>query len=136
MCLAATLLLLSSFSPLRAQPRVDPRNTYERIVCVVPLIGQGTHDDPRRPLYAPVPGTQPPSGAGIIAFTSLASDDGKFAIVELVARDRAAFKDILAANRPDVKIFEKGKVKREDVERELRRYKKDLDLDRFGAMLP
>src|SRR5690349_24951539 len=38
-----------------AQHRVDPRNTYNRIICVVPLTGSGTPADPRRPKYTPWP---------------------------------------------------------------------------------
>jgi hypothetical protein len=39
-----------------AQHSVDPRNTYDRVFCVVPMIGSGTAADPRRPQYAPAPG--------------------------------------------------------------------------------
>jgi len=39
---------------LPAQHRADPKNLYERLICVVPMIGAGTHEDPRRPLFAPV----------------------------------------------------------------------------------
>jgi hypothetical protein len=39
-----------------AQRRVDPRNTYDRILCVVPLTGRGTPADPKRPKYSPIRG--------------------------------------------------------------------------------
>ena len=64
------------------------RNTHERVLAVVPMVGSGTPDDPRRPMYAPVPGGAP-SREGIIAFTYQVSDDGKFALVEFVAHDHA-----------------------------------------------
>jgi hypothetical protein len=77
-----------------AQRRVDPRNTYHRIIAVVPLVGAGTAADPRRPLYAPTANSASPDG--IIAFTQVPTDDGKFAIVEFVAKDRKAFQAILS----------------------------------------
>ncbi len=102
------------------------------------MVGRGTPDDPRRPLYAPVPNPRAaPSRQGIIAFSYQLSDDGKFALVELVAANRAAFAAILADRRPDVKVFEKGKARREDIEREFRKYKRDFQLDRFrGVSVP
>ncbi|HEV2446759.1 MAG TPA: hypothetical protein VGS58_12590, partial [Candidatus Sulfopaludibacter sp.] len=59
------------------QRRVDPKNTYNRIICVVPLTGKGTASDPRRPEYAAWPVSQAPNG--IIAFSFVPSDDGKSA---------------------------------------------------------
>ena len=62
--LVCAVLVLASFS--FAQRRVDPRNTYFRIVCIVPLVGSGTAADPIRPQYAPWPASQDPNG--IISF--------------------------------------------------------------------
>src|SRR5258706_10613080 len=83
---------------LLAQNRIDPRNMYERALCIVPMVGAGTPDDPRRPQYAPLP---PSPGAaplrdGIIGFTFQPSDDGKLALVEYVGISQQAFKDLLA----------------------------------------
>ncbi len=64
------------------------------------------------------------------------SDDKKHALVEFVARDRSSFKDLLADKRPDVKASEKGKAKRSDIEAEFKRFKKDIDLDRFMVRVP
>jgi len=123
-------------APLLAQPqRVDPRNMYERLLCVVPVIGSGTADDPRRPAYAPLPpapGTQL-SRDGIIAYTFQLSDDGNLALVEFVAVDRKAFRNLLADTDARIKIFRKGQDKRADIEAEFKRLKKDFDLDRFGV---
>ena len=74
-----------------AQHRVDPRNTYERAICVVTIVGKGTIQDPKRPQYAPWPPTGAKSPNGIIAFSHQVSDDGRLALVEFVARDRSAF---------------------------------------------
>jgi hypothetical protein len=117
---------------LSAQHRVDPRNTYSRIICVVPLTGTGTPADPKRPKYSPWPPSQDPNG--IIAFTFRPSDDGQLAVVEFVARNRAAFQAIL--NDKSVVSFEKGKATRGDVETALRQHRKDFDMDTFGTVMP
>ncbi len=120
---------------LMAQQRVDSRNMYERALCVVPIVGAGTPDDPRRPQYAPLP---PPLGIspstdGIIAFTFQPSDDGKLALVEFVARSQQAFRDLLADTNPDIKVFIKGKHKRDEIYKEFKKHKRDVDLDKFGV---
>jgi hypothetical protein len=115
--LAALLL----FSPSYSQQRVNLRNTHERLLCVVPMVGSGTADDPRRPMFAPLPPGpyEKRSRDGIIAFTSEESDDGRYALVEFVARDRAGLKPILdeADKRDDVKAFVKGNAQRADQQR-------------------
>ncbi len=120
------------------QPRVSPRNLHERVLCVVPMVGAGTPEDPRRPMFAPLP-PQPgelPSRAGILAFTYQESDDGKFALVEFVAANRSAFATILNGKRPDVKAFVRGVARRAEIETEFRRFKRDFHLDRFGVTAP
>jgi hypothetical protein len=116
-----------------AQYRVDPRNTYVLVIAVVPLIGAGTPTDPIRPQYAPAPGAGQ-AQSGILAFSRLPSDDGKSALVEFVARDRAALLPILSDKQ--LKAFEKGKDKKDDVEKELKKYRKDFDLSLLGTVLP
>ena len=115
-----------------AQHRVDPRNTYHRIICVVPLVGTGTAEDPRRPLHAPTLISASPDG--IIAFTQVPTDDGKFAIVEFVARSRKAFQAILADTA--ITTFEKGAQSATAVEAALRKLKKDFDLVKFEVVMP
>jgi hypothetical protein len=53
LCLLS-LLLLALLLPLYSQQRVSMRNTHERVVAIVPMIGTGTDDDPRRPMFAPL----------------------------------------------------------------------------------
>src|SRR6266699_6136162 len=118
-------------------PRPDPAGIYERIICVVPMIGSGTYHHPRRPQFAPAESSAALAGKtlgfaeapAIVAFHSVPSDDGLFAIVEFVARDRAAFKPILAANQSVVKVFERGKASKDDLLKELRKFKKDFTLE-------
>jgi hypothetical protein len=62
------------------------------------------------------------------------SDDGKSALVEFVARDMSAFTAILGDK--SIKVFVKGKDKKGDIEAELKKYKKDFDLNRFGLVMP
>ena len=119
-----------------SQKRVDTRNTYERLLCVVPMVGAGTYEDPRRPAYAPATPLpdQAPSREGILAFAYQLSDDEQFALVEFVAVSRSAFRDILTDT--NVKAFVKGKVKRSVIESEFKKYKTNLDLDKLEVRVP
>ena len=130
-CLFAALLA-SPMSGL-AQVRPDYRAEHEHLLCIVPMIGTGTHADPKRPLYAPAgPSRLPSKATDIVGFNYQISDDGKFAVVDLIARDRKAFQPIYAEGRADVKVFERGKSARAEVETEARRIIKDFDLDKFS----
>jgi hypothetical protein len=128
LCIGFLLLV----SPVWAQHRVDPQNTYNRVICVVPVVGSGTPADPKRPKYAPWPASHDPSG--IIGFTFQLSDDGQFAIVEFVARSRAAFQTIF--NDKTVTTFEKGRTAKNLVEGALQQYRKDFTMDKFGTVMP
>ena len=110
-----------------AQRKIDPGHNHERVLAMVPMTGTGTAADPRRPLHAPVKADP----NGILSFSYQVSDDGRFAIVEYVARNRAALAPVLAANQPNVKAFEKEKASRAELETEFKKYKKDFDLDSF-----
>jgi len=123
-----TLLLLMSSA--LAQRAVDPRYTYNRMICVVPLVGAGTPADPKRPQHAPL--ASDPNG--IVAFYFEPTDDGKSAVVEFVARDRGAFA-VLLADRA-LTAFEKGRAARAQIETAIRRVRKDFDLDKFGLVMP
>ena len=112
-------------APVFGQYRVDPGNRGERIIVVVPMVGSGAPGDPKRPLFAPLPDEMRTSG--IQEFRYQLSDDGKNAIVEFVARDRVALDKIVKDNRT-VKAFEKGKDKKDDIETEMKKHKKDFTL--------
>jgi len=127
------VLLVTSCLGL-AQHKVDPKNTYSRVICIVPMVGKGTPADPRRPQYAPWPPAATASRTAIIAYSHQVSDDGKSALVEFVARDRSAFQAIF--NDKSVTVFEKGKDKKSDIENALKKYKKDFDLSKLGMVLP
>jgi hypothetical protein len=116
---------------LSAQRRVDPRYSYHRVIAVVPLVGAGSPEDPIRGKYVPTPQTAGPPGTGIIAFAVELTDDGKRAIVELVAVQRAT----LARSWRTVAswFFEKGVARAADVESAIQPLRKDFSLQTFGV---
>lgn len=124
--LICPLLVCAVLAP--AQNQVDSRNLHERILAVVPLTGAGTYADPRRPMFAPTTGVESKNGSGIIEYRWTPSDDGKYAVVEFVALDRKALQPILSDPRT-LKAFERGKSKKDDIERELKIYRKDFSLE-------
>ena len=130
------LLALGSF--LFGQRRVDNRHLHERILCVVPMVGAGTYEDPRRPAFAPTPKemNEAASSDTILAYSYQVSDDGQFALVEFVARDRKVFKEIFAARNQGIKVFEKGLNSRTEILAEFRKYKRDFNLESLGVRLP
>jgi hypothetical protein len=84
--------LLVSVNAAIAQPRVDWRNKYERVLAIVPMIGQGTAADPRRPNYVPVVSAgATPANMSFLGFAVAMSDDGNSALVEFVATSQSAF---------------------------------------------
>ena len=130
-----SLLLVPATNSLLAQQKVNARHTHERLYCVVPIIGKGTLEDPKRPMYAPAPlSMKPGSRTGILAYQFETSDDGTMALVEFVAADRAAFAPILADRT--VKAFRKGKDKTVDVETEFKLHKKNFSFERSGVRMP
>jgi hypothetical protein len=126
-----TGLLMLAFAA-SAQHSVDPRNTYHRVICVVPVIGSGTAADPKRPEYAPAPGSLSPDG--IIAFTQVPTDNGKFAIVEFVARKRSALQAIL--DDTTITTYEKGTQSASAIETALQPLKKGFSLVQFEVVMP
>jgi hypothetical protein len=107
------------------QVRVDPSQMHERAIIVVPMTGSGTYADPIRPLLSPT-AAEMKGESPILSWTWQPSDDRRFAIVEVVTRDKAALETYIEDKRV-VKAFERGKSKREDVERELKVFRRDFD---------
>lgn len=115
-----------------SQHRVDARHLKERMLAVVPLVGAGTYQDPKRPLFAPGAGKNEDAD-GIESFEWQPSDDGQFAIVEFVARDPKVLAAIATDSRV-VKSFAKGKAKKDDIDKELKKYRKDFSFEREGKL--
>jgi hypothetical protein len=150
---AVLVCLFALVGTVQAQPPVSPRNSYERILVILPIIGSGTAADPMRPSLIPPPGgatpnilnitpttaANPTPVAGgpsypqnlILGYTWVPSDDGKFALTEIVMRDRSAFPAIMAL--PGVTAFIKGINKLADIQTAFQQYKKDFDPTKFGA---
>ena len=140
LCMTCVLISGALAPAAVAQRKVDARLRYERCWAVLPIIGTGTLADPKRPMFAPLPGTgSPGSRTGILGYSFLPSDDGQFALVEFVAAQQSVFKDILAAPAtlgPTVKTFLKGRDKLEDVEAEFKKHRKNFDFTHFGVRMP
>lgn len=86
------------------------------------------------PLLAPAPHeVKPDDRSGIISWHFEPSDDGNFALVEFVAVNKAALERLIPANAFGVTAFERGKSKREDVEKAFKALKKNFDLDKFAG---
>jgi len=116
---------MGSGEPLLAQQPLEPNMVYERLMAVVPMIGAGTYQDPRRPAYVPdsllnkrtaekaldpnvdaaaasVDTTASQDGPAkappsITGFTYEVSDDGQFALITFQATDREAFVPMIEA---------------------------------------
>ena len=115
-----------------AQRRVDPRNTYNRLIAVVPLTGGGTAADPKRPKYAPWPVTT--NANGILGFVFEPTDDGKSAVVEFVAQNRVAFSVLLADKT--IQVFQRGSASKSSIETAIKQVRRDFSLDSFGMVMP
>lgn len=130
---AAVLCLIAPWNAL-AQRAVDPGNQGERIYAIVPMVGTGRGDDPRRPLFAPLrtPGARTtPADPVITGFRYELSANGQLALVEFIAGHPKAFDAIRGANRADVKVFERNRATVADLEREFRAHKPNFDGQKF-----
>jgi hypothetical protein len=117
------LSLVAGCATLLAQQPLNRGLTYERLIAVVPMIGAGTYEDPRRPAYvpdsllgggvakqtldtttldttdtttSPVDSTEEAPQV-IIGFSYQLSDDEQFALVTFQATGQAAFQSLLEA---------------------------------------
>lgn len=133
--LAVISIICAAPAALWGQKRLDGRDLYERVIAIVPMTGSGTYSDPRRPELTPatLAGGEQVTGKGLIAFSYQMSDDGKMAVVEMVARERRALEGVLRSNRPGVQVFERGKGNAAAIEAEIRKHIKDFDVTKFGA---
>ena len=97
----------------------------ERMLVVVPMVGAGTWEDPRRPALVREAG---------VAFRYQVSDDGQTAIVEVSPRGPLDWKRVEESIRkePRAKVFRPSKDKQDDVVFELKQLKKDFSIDSFG----
>ena len=129
---------------------IDAAHRYFRVIALVHFVGRGTPDDPIRPEFVPNdrgpkagPAVLSPSAAakpgalrpGILGWSMLSTDDKKMANVHLVAADRGAFDALKNDKRADIRVFEIGKRGKSEIEGELKKVKKDFDLDKFQVVV-
>ncbi len=87
---------------------------------------------PSKPVSVVVPLSMS-SRPGFLAWAMQKSDDGRMAIVHIVAADMRAFDGILNDKRPEVRAFLIGRDTPEEIEKELRHYKQDFRLADFNV---
>jgi hypothetical protein len=140
---APVVCLLVAVGSASAQHRVDPGRMYERIYAIVPMIGSGTWDDPKRPMFAPVPHLMTPgSRTGIIAFNQVESDDGKFALIEIVAANKSELASITRPIQaqlsavPGIQIFDRSTASASTVQNAFQLLKKNFDITKFEVVVP
>ena len=143
--------LLAVAGSLLAQHSVDPGRMYQRVYAIVPMVGSGTWDDPKRPLGAPAPHQITPGvRTGIIAFNHVESDDGKYALVEIVAANRqelAAITSPLQAQLSQLpataavggvtpQLFDQSTASQSTVETAFKKLKRNFDITKFRVVVP
>lgn len=126
-----------------AQHRVDPAAMYARVYVIVPMTGSGTWDDPKRPMFAPVPQQMTPGvRTGILAFNHVESDDGNFALMEIVAANRQELAKITAqinsqlAGTPGFQLFERSTTSIATVQAAFQALKQGFDITKFLVVVP
>lgn len=92
----------------------------------------------RRPMFAPIPAPwargaapPPPSDTEITGFSYVLSADGKYALVEFVARHPKAFDALRNSRLPDVKLFPRNQAGLAQIETEFRKLKPGFDVNTF-----
>ncbi len=106
---ALSVSTLGLFSlPLAAQRSVPTEVLNHRVYALVPMVGTGKPNDPRRPMMVPsaaeqaAAGTNGPKTTDLLSFQMELSDDGKYALVEFVFVDPAAFSRVLARTADNI----------------------------------
>jgi hypothetical protein len=114
---------------------------YARIYAIVPMTGSGTWADPKRPMFAPVPNQATPgSRTGILAFNHVESDDGNFALIEIVTANRSQLALITgpmtASAVQGLQIFDRSTTSVAAVQTAFQQYKKNFDITKFVVVVP
>jgi hypothetical protein len=135
--------LLASVAAAAAQHRVEAGSMYERVYAIVPMVGTGTWEDPKRPMFAPVPHRiTPGSRTGIIAFNQVQSDDGKFALIEIVTANKSELSAITSPIKAQLsavsglQLFERSSTSASSVQNAFKLLKKDFDITKFRVVVP
>ena len=126
------ILSLLSAKQVPAQSIRSQGAVLERMIVVVPMVGAGTADDPRRPMGMPAGDAKPDSPIG---YRYVISDSGQLAIVELTAPSRKHFDTALTAYGASAQAFDPLLHDRATVEKALRLIRRDFDLDSFLGVI-
>lgn len=100
----------------------------DQYIAIVPLQGKGTAADPIRPMYINKPGPLKRGGKPTIEALSWSYTDNKqLALVRITGTDRTVLRAMQNDSR--VKLFQRGRDKKDVVEREIRQHVKDFAVD-------
>jgi hypothetical protein len=121
-----------------APPRTNPLEAGEHLIAVVPMVGLGTIDNPKRPMFAlagkdiaaAIANHQSPA---ISQSHFVMADDGVSAIVEFVAPNRVAFKPILAAAAGTIKVYDPTQISVAALNAALQKIKSGFNLYQFHS---
>ena len=105
--------------------KVDPQLTHERIIAIVPMVGLGTVKNPKHPLFSDLD--------GLTGFTAEISDDGRFALVEFVAKESKFLTTIATSGQRQER---KDSPNKDAVLEEFKRYKRNFKPERFDPAIP
>jgi len=110
---------------------VDPGLTYQHIYARVPLIGSGTKNDPKRPMFVAPPSQAPTATnhTGILAYQMQISDDGNWALCEFVGATPQDLAQITKSTNASVKVFERNKSTLADVLADFTQYKANFSFN-------
>jgi hypothetical protein len=141
--LVPVVCLLAAVASAFAQHRVDPASMYSRVYAIVPMIGSGTWDDPKRPMFAPVVQQMTPgSRTGIIAFNQVQSDDGNFALIEIVTATKpqlalvAEQMNSQLATATGFQLFDRSTTSVATVQSAFGLLKANFDITKFRVVVP
>ena len=87
--------------------------------------GAGTAKNPKRPQYSDL--------AGLTGFTAELSDDGRFALVEFVAKESHFLTTVANSGQ---RLERKDSPNKDALLEEFKRYKRHFKPDRFGLAIP
>jgi hypothetical protein len=141
--LVPVVCLLVAVGPAFSQHSVDPSAMYARAYAIVPMIGSGTWNDPMRPMFAPAQQQMiPGSRTGIIAFNQVQSDDGNFALVEIVAANAQQLALITnqmtaqLSTATGFQLFNRSTTSAATVQTAFQSLKKNFDITKFRVVVP
>lgn len=112
--------------------RVDPGQMYHRVYARMPLTGTGKKGDPIRPMVVPAAfAASPGTHSGVLGYTMLISDDGKWALCEFVGATPADLQLVTSAAGPNVVIFSRGTNTVAQIEADFQQYLKSFTFASF-----